>query len=257
MCGMAAKSRSNLPLSGINPAIKTHSVYPKPELSLPKFWRLLTARLAVPAPVFFSLASHFGHLLIQWPFSWQCRHSLSGLGPSLPLPFDLPLLSKGFFTASMAVSLILSRWQWFTSACSVMATVSEVSFVVSKLNSWILMRSYNSVRRSERTRACATWISERSLLAAKILCQRSSMLATWSVLWNSPLPTFFILSLFVFVWLIIKVQQHESDFILFYSCLFLFGLSLISYLFLSLILLSCYLWLISYWRISGSYPIGG
>jgi len=66
------------------------------------------------------------------------------------------------------------------------------------------------------------------------------------------------LLLFGFVNNIIKGQQHESDFILFYLCLSLFGLSLISYLLilLSLISLSSYLWLISYWRISGPYPIG-
>jgi len=58
------------------------------------------------------------------------------------------------------------------------------------------------------------------------------------------------LLLFGFVDNIIKGQQHESDFILFYLHLSLFG-----YL-LSLISLSCYLWLISYWRISGPYPIG-
>ena len=65
------------------------------------------------------------------------------------------------------------------------------------------------------------------------------------------------LLLFGFVDDIIKGQQHESDFISFYLCLFLFGylLSSISYL-LSLISLSSYLWLISYWRISGPYPIG-
>jgi len=50
----------------------------------------------------------------------------------------------------------------------------------------------------------------------------------------------FCLFLFVFVDNIIKGQQHESDFISFYLCLSLFGLSLISYL-----------------LISGSYPIGG
>jgi len=66
------------------------------------------------------------------------------------------------------------------------------------------------------------------------------------------------LFLFVFVDNIIKGQQYESDFILFYLYLSLFGLSLISYLLilLSLISLSPYLWLISYWRISGPYPIG-
>jgi len=53
------------------------------------------------------------------------------------------------------------------------------------------------------------------------------------------------LLLFGFVNDIIKGQQHKSDFILFYLCLSLFGLSLISYL------LSPYL------LISGSYPIGG
>jgi len=64
------------------------------------------------------------------------------------------------------------------------------------------------------------------------------------------------LLLFGFVDDIIKGQQHESDFISFYLCLSLFGylLSPISYL-LSLISLSSYLWLISYWRISGLYPI--
>ena len=64
------------------------------------------------------------------------------------------------------------------------------------------------------------------------------------------------LLLFGFVDNIIKGQQHESDFISFYLCLFLFGylLSPISYL-LSLISLFSYLWLISYWRISGPYPI--
>jgi len=65
------------------------------------------------------------------------------------------------------------------------------------------------------------------------------------------------LLLFGFVDDIIKGQQYESDFISFYLCLSLFGylLSPISYL-LSLISLSSYLWLISYWRISGPYPIG-
>jgi len=65
------------------------------------------------------------------------------------------------------------------------------------------------------------------------------------------------LLLFGFVDDIIKDQQYESDFILFYFCLSLFGyfLSPISYL-LSLIFLSSYLWLISYWRISGPYSIG-
>jgi len=58
------------------------------------------------------------------------------------------------------------------------------------------------------------------------------------------------LLLFGFVDDIIKGQQYESDFISFYLCLSLFG-----YL-LSLISLSSYLWLISYWRISGPYPIG-
>jgi len=59
------------------------------------------------------------------------------------------------------------------------------------------------------------------------------------------------LLLFGFVDDIIKGQQHESDFISFYLCLSLFGylLSPISYL-LSLISLSFYLWLISYWLIS-------
>jgi len=52
------------------------------------------------------------------------------------------------------------------------------------------------------------------------------------------------LLLFGFVDDIIKGQQHKSDFISFYLCLFLFVLSLISYL-----------WLISYWRISGPYSI--
>jgi len=52
------------------------------------------------------------------------------------------------------------------------------------------------------------------------------------------------LLLFGFVDNIIKGQQYKSDFILFYLCLFLFVLSLISYL------LSPYL------LISGSYPIG-
>ena len=52
------------------------------------------------------------------------------------------------------------------------------------------------------------------------------------------------LLLFGFVDDIIKGQQHKSDFISFYLCLFLFG-----YL-LSLISLSSYLWLISYWLIS-------
>ena len=52
------------------------------------------------------------------------------------------------------------------------------------------------------------------------------------------------LLLFGFVNDIIKGQQHESDFISFYLCLSLFG-----YL-LSLISLSSYLWLISYWLIS-------
>ena len=63
------------------------------------------------------------------------------------------------------------------------------------------------------------------------------------------------LLLFGFVDDIIKGQQHKSDFISFYLCLSLFVLSLISYL-SSLISLSSYLWLISYWRISGPYPIG-
>jgi len=58
------------------------------------------------------------------------------------------------------------------------------------------------------------------------------------------------LLLFGFVDDIIKGQQHESDFISFYLCLSLFGFPL------SLISLSSYLWLISYWRISGLYPIG-
>jgi len=53
------------------------------------------------------------------------------------------------------------------------------------------------------------------------------------------------LLLFGFVDDIIKGQQHKSDFISFYLCLSLFGLSLISYL------LSPYL------PISSSYPIGG
>jgi len=57
------------------------------------------------------------------------------------------------------------------------------------------------------------------------------------------------LLLFGFVDDIIKGQQHESDFISLYLCLFLFG-----YL-LSLISLSSYLWLIFYWRISGPYSI--
>jgi len=67
----------------------------------------------------------------------------------------------------------------------------------------------------------------------------------------------YCLLLFGFVDDIIKGQQHESDFISFYLCLSLFGylLSPIFYL-LSLISLSSYLWLISYWRISGPYPIG-
>jgi len=52
------------------------------------------------------------------------------------------------------------------------------------------------------------------------------------------------LLLFGFVDSIIKDQQHESDFILFYLCLFLFGYLLSSYL------------LSSYLFISGSYPIG-
>ena len=70
------------------------------------------------------------------------------------------------------------------------------------------------------------------------------------------------LLLFDFIDDIIKGQQHESDFISFYFCLFLFGYLLspylvISYLFilLSLISISSYLWLISYWRIFGPYPI--
>ena len=59
------------------------------------------------------------------------------------------------------------------------------------------------------------------------------------------------LLLFGFVDDIIKGQQHESDFTSFYLCLSLFDylLSPISYL-LSLISLSSYLWLISYWLIS-------
>jgi len=68
------------------------------------------------------------------------------------------------------------------------------------------------------------------------------------------------LLLFDFVDDIIKGQQHKSDFISFYLCLSLFGLSLISYLlslisylliFLSLahILLED-IWTISYWLIS-------
>ena len=61
------------------------------------------------------------------------------------------------------------------------------------------------------------------------------------------------LFLFVFVDDIIKGQQYESDFILFYLCLSLFGLSLISYLLISLSLAHILLediWTISYWLIS-------
>jgi len=45
MCNVAAKSRSNSPLSGIDPAMKTHSMYPEPELPLLKSQKLLMARL--------------------------------------------------------------------------------------------------------------------------------------------------------------------------------------------------------------------
>jgi len=63
------------------------------------------------------------------------------------------------------------------------------------------------------------------------------------------------LLLFGFVDDIIKGQQHESDFILFYLCLSLFGylLSLISYLLIFLSLAHILLediWTISYWLIS-------
>jgi len=61
------------------------------------------------------------------------------------------------------------------------------------------------------------------------------------------------LLLFGFVDDIIKGQQHKSDFISFYLCLSLFGLSLISYLLIFLSLAHILLediWTISYWLIS-------
>jgi len=75
-----------------------------------------------------------------------------------------------------------------------------------------------------------------------VLYGRSKTLV--NIVMEQPFNNYFLfcscLFLFVFVDDIIKGQQHESDFILFYLCLSLFGLSLISYL-----------------LISGSYPIGG
>ena len=82
ICDELAESKSNLPLSDIDPAMKINLAYSELELPLPKSQRLLMARLAVSAPIFFSLALHFGHLLI--------------LGPSLLLPFILPFLSKAY-----------------------------------------------------------------------------------------------------------------------------------------------------------------
>jgi len=106
----------------------------------------------------------------------------------------------------------------------------------------------------------------RSLLESAVLVCQAVVLKV--IVMEQPFNNYFsfcpCLLLFGFVDDIIKGQQHESDFISFYLCLSLFGyllspifylLSLISYL-LSLISLSSYLWLISYWRISGPYPIG-
>jgi len=98
---------------------------------------------------------------------------------------------------------------------------------------------------------CPQCLSSSTALSGIIPTHLTLINSAWLCLPHLPMPIIMeqpfnnyfsfcsCLFLFVFVDDIIKGQQHESDFILFYLCLFLFGLSLISYL------LSPYLWLIT------------